>query len=268
MNNTLGRASRLIFIPGVAALLLAALTGSIQAAEPEIPQPIGYVNDFADVIEPNTERSIAAVCQELDEKTGAEIVVATFPDIGDGSIDDFAVRVFEQWMPGQMGIDNGVLILDAIAQRKLRIEVGYGLEPIIPDALAGRIYRNVMTPLLTANRKGEAYFQGVAAIAQVVAREENVELASLKGIPSPDTSSPGRGKSLVPLLVFIVMILLISALNRNQKGGGMRGGGPWIGGGFGGGGFGGGFGGGGFSGGGFGGFGGGRSGGGGVSGGY
>src|SRR3989337_2822149 len=109
MNNRLGRAIRLIFTLLAATLLSAGLTAG---QEPAIPQPIGYVNDFADVIAPEIEHQIAAVCHELDEKTGAEITVATFPDIGDAtSIDDFAVRVFEQWMPGQKGIDNGILIL-------------------------------------------------------------------------------------------------------------------------------------------------------------
>lgn len=261
MNNEFGREIRLIFTLLAAGLLLAGL---VAGQEPSIPQPIGYVNDFADVIDPEMEQQITEVCRELDEKTGTEITVATFPDISDASIDDFTTRVFEQWMPGQKGIDNGILILDAIEQRQIRIEIGYGLEPVIPDAVAGRIRREIMTPFLSKNRRGEAYFQGVAALAQLVAKEEDVELESLKGqrAPQPEgRSSRGLPK---PLLMFIVTAMILSFVGRSSRGRGYREGGPWIGGGpfIGGGGFGGG------GGGGFGGFGGGGSGGGGSSGGY
>jgi uncharacterized protein len=262
MNIEFGRVSRLIFTLSLAVLLLAVSQQLAVATEPTIPRPIGYVNDFANLVEPDMERQIADICRELDEKTGTEITVATFPDIGDGNIDDFTSQVFEQWMPGQKGIDNGILILDAIAQRQIRIEIGYGLEPIIPDAVAGRIRREIMTPLLSQQRRGEAYFEGVATLAQIVAKEEGIELESLKGRPVPRTQArPGR-RLPGPFIIFIILAILLSMFRRGEQGRGFRGGGPFIGG-FGGGGFGGGIGGGGF-----GGFGGGGSGGGGSSGGY
>lgn len=266
MNKEFGRVFRLPFALSLTGLLAVALCAVALAAEPPIPQPVGYVNDFARVVVPEWAERITTVCRELDEKTGTEITVATFPDIGDGSIDDFTSRVFEAWMPGEKGINNGILILDAIAQRQIRIEIGYGLEPVIPDAVAGRIRRDGMTPFLKAGRRGEAYFQGVAAMAAIVAKEENVELESLKGqiVPEPQTRRRS-GRSISPFVIFIAVAVLASIFRRGGRGGGgFRGGGPFIGGPFiGGGGFGGGFGGGGF-----GGFGGGASGGGGSSGGY
>ena len=266
MNKEFGRENRLSFTLLFLSLLAAGSLSLVSAKPVEIPQPVGYVNDFADVVEPDIERRIADVCRELDEKTGAEITVATFSDISDESIDDFTVRVFEEWMPGQKGIDNGILMLDAIQQRQIRIEIGYGLEPIIPDAVAGRIRRDVMTPFLRNNRRGDAYFQGVAALASIIAKEESVELESLKGLSAPDPETRRtRGRSFSPFAIFVVLAILASIFRRRGRGGGIRGGGPFIGGPFIGGG---GFGGGGFGGGGFGGFGGGGSGGGGSSGGY
>ena len=265
MNKEFGREYRLSFTLFLLSLFAAGSLSLVSAKPIEIPQPLGYVNDFADVVEPEIERRIADVCREVDEKTGAEITVATFPDISDESIDDFTVRVFEEWMPGQKGIDNGILILDAIEQRQIRIEIGYGLEPIIPDAVAGRIRRDVMTPFLRNNRRGDAYFQGVAELASIIAKEESIELESLKGRTAPETETRRpRGRGFSPFAIFILLAILASIFRRRGRGGGIRGG-PFIGGPFIGGG---GFGGGGFGGGGFGGFGGGGSGGGGSSGGY
>jgi len=126
-----------------------------------------------------------------------------------------------------------------------------------------------MTPLLSQQRRGEAYFEGVATLAQIVAKEEGVELESLKGRPVPQTQAPRTRRLPGPFIIFIILAIVLSMFRRGGRGRGFRGGGPWIGGGpfiggFGGGGFGGG----GFGGGGFGGFGGGGSGGGGSSGGY
>lgn len=231
------------------------------SARREFPQPVGYVSDFADVVSAELEERTSAVCRELDEKTGVQIGVATFPDLGGDEIDGFTNRLFELWGPGLKGMDNGILIVDAIAERKVRIEIGYGLEGIIPDAVAGRIRRDVMTPLLKEDRRGEAYFAGVAVLASIVAKEEGITLESLEGVKINVPRGKGRGDSLMQLFPLLFIFAAIAVLIGNRRGT-YRSGGPWIGGGWGGGGFGGG------GGGGFGGFGGGMSGGGGSSGGY
>ncbi|HEY3295017.1 MAG TPA: TPM domain-containing protein [bacterium] len=250
-------------------MLVLFLFASLLAADKPLPRPTGYVNDFAQVIDEASKNQIMAICQELDQKTGAQIAVAAFPDLGGDEIDGFTTRLFDQWMPGQKGVNNGILIVNAITDRKVRIEVGYGLEPIIPDAVAGRVRRDIMNPLLQAGKYGEAYLGAVAALASIIAKDKNVTLSSLSGVQVqvPQTNGQGRrGRGLpLPLLIFfgIIFLIAISRKNRYRGGGGPFIGGPFIGGGFGGGGWGGGGGGGGF-----GGFGGGMSGGGGSSGGY
>lgn len=249
----------------LACVLLFALPALARA--PELPRPVGYVNDFANVVDPTQGQRITAVCRELEEKTGAQIAVATFKNMGGDEIDGFTVRLFEAWKPGQKDKNNGILIVNAIEERKVRLEIGYGLEPILNDAMTGRIRRDVMTPLLQAGQYGEAYFAGVATIAAIIAKDQNVTLQSLSGVQTPNIPREARrtrGKGFPwPLLMFgvIFFIIAISRGGRGGRGGGPFIGGPFIGGGFGGGGFGGG-------GGGFGGFGGGMSGGGGSSGGY
>ncbi|MCX6601013.1 MAG: TPM domain-containing protein [bacterium] len=235
------------------------------ARETRFPDPPGYVSDFAHVVDQGLAQKITSICRELDEKTGAQIGVASFPDMGGDEIDGFTNRLFEQWMPGQKGVNNGILMVNAIAERQIRIEIGYGLEPILPDAVAGRVRRDVMTPLLAEGKYGEAYLAGVAALAGLIAKNENVTLKSLAGVNVPEVSrgaNRGRNSNFIPFVAFLVLALIGGAMSkrRNRGGGIWGGGGPWIGGGFGGG-----FGGGG---GGFGGFGGGMSGGGGSIGGY
>jgi uncharacterized protein len=256
----------------VLALAVCLWPNSLSAKP--FPEPVGYVNDFAKVISPDIASKISAVARELDTKTGTQIVVATFPDLGGEDIDGFTVRLFEQWTPGQAKRNNGLMIVDAIAERKLKIEIGYGLEPIITDAVTGRIRRDEMTPLLQAGQRGEAYLIGVVELAKIIAKDEGVTLTTLGGGALGERERGRRNRPFnfitLPILIIIAIVLAITRRNRRGGGGGFRGGaGPFIGGMLLGGGLGG-FGGGGFSGGGggFGGFGGGFSGGGGSSGGY
>jgi uncharacterized protein len=247
---------------GVLIILGLCLTALAFARPKTLPEPSGYVNDFANIVEPQLERQISDICRELDQKTGVQIGVASLPNIGGEDIDGYTSRLFEQWNPGQKGVNNGILIVDAIEERQLRIEIGYGLEGIIPDAVAGRIRRDIMTPLLAQNKHGEAYLAGIASLAKICADDAKVSLESLSGVRVPQAeeqpTAQRRGRNFPFFIPFIVFAIIMATRRRR---GFFGGGGPWIGGGFGGGGFGGG-------GGGFGGFGGGMSGGGGSSGGY
>lgn len=236
------------------------MIGTALAKGKPFPAPTGYVNDFAGVIDGNSAQKIDAICRELDQKTGAQITVAVFKDLGDDEIDGFTNRLFEQWMPGEKGKNNGILIVDAVAERKIRIEIGYGLEGIIPDAVAGRIRRDAMTPFLQEGKRGEAYLAGVASLAAIIAQDKNISLESLSGVSVPEPRRAGKHSRNFPFVILLPIILIALAASRRNRGGGgfIGGGGPFIGGGFGGGG----------GGGGFGGFGGGMSGGGGSSGGY
>lgn len=255
----------------IISLLVVLFAATILSAQ-TFPAPLGYISDYAGVTTEAERATINAICQELQEKTGAQIAVAVFPDLGGEEYTDYAVRLFEHWKIGQKGKDNGVLILNTLKERKARIEVGYGLEPIIPDGLAGRILRERMIPLLKEEEHGLAYLSGVAIIASIVAKDAGVNLATLQGMKLPRHAS--QRKQPFPFwLIFPLILVPLLGSRRRGRGRGYRRGGilPFLllgsmmgGGGFGGGGFGGG----GFGGGGFGGFGGGMSGGGGAGGGY
>lgn len=226
-----------------------------------------FVYDLAGVIDGGREDALEAQLSTLERETTAEIAVLTLPDLGGGQVDDFAVRLFEKWGLGKKGIDNGVLILVAVSDRKCRIEVGYALESFIPDAAAGRIIRKVMIPAFRENDYGGGIERAVVIIADAIAGHKPAKIPR-KRMTAKDWLS------ILVLIIFFVMFFynplrVLFSGGRWQprttyRRGGHRGGywGGGLGGGFGGGS------GGGFGGGGFGGFGGGMSGGGGASGGW
>jgi len=248
------------------------------AAQQPPPQLTAPVNDFANVIDAASEQTLDDRIRALRQATKDTLVVVTVPTYQPyGSIEEYAVKMFENGGRGigDKGKDNGLLILVAVNDRKIKIEVGYDLEGIIPDGFAGQTIREAITP---AFRRGE-YGPGlVDAATRLINRIGEQRGVAIPNVPASEPARRSRGSNFpwIPLIWILVIIILSSRGGRRRR---RRywGGGPWSnwsggaggfgGGGFGGGGFGGfGGGGGGFGGGGFGGFGGGRSGGGGASG--
>jgi uncharacterized protein len=222
------------------------------------------VNDFANVIPASFQRQIEAICVEVWEKTNTAIVDVTIETLGGYDLEVYATRLYETWGIGKKGEDRGVLILNVVQDRKIRIETGYGVEGILPDGKVGGIIDDYMIPLMRQGNYGQAHLNIVVVIAQVIAEDAGVDLTGeIRSVhPERDRSrGSGIGKFFT-ILIFIFLIIvtrgrILPWLIIGSMSGGGRGRDDW--GGFGGrGGFGGGFGG----------FGGGMSGGGGASRGY
>lgn len=209
-----------------------------------------YVIDSARVIPEPQKQQMHAVSQELREKTGAVIVVVTLPSLQGGSLEDFSVKLAQGWGIGES--DQGVLLLFVLEDRKVRIEVGYGLEHVINDAKAGRIIRENMIPYFQQQAYASGLLNGGAAIATTIATSKGVQLTGnprLYQRNSPQEQSVAS--KIIGLLFFIfvifmfikhprlMLLLLLSSGGRGGRGGGRSSGG-FGGGGFGGGGFGGG----------------------------
>jgi uncharacterized protein len=230
----------------------------------------GYVNDFAGVLNATAVEGLTRLSTEVDQKAKAQIAVVTIKTLEGDTVEDFASHLFQQWGVGQKGTDRGVMVLLATDDHKYWTEVGYGLEPILPDGKVGGFGRS-MVPLLRQGNYNDAVVQVVSQIAEVIAQDSHVSLDSVADFHAVDpTARDGQGQDLhltVGQIVFLVIIFIVLApilirflgpfllLSLLSGGGGRREGG-WGGGGFGGGG------------GGFGGFGGGSSGGGGAGGGW
>jgi uncharacterized protein len=256
---------------GLGAVLLALVAAAAQT----LPALNAPVNDLAGVIDPASAAELDRRIRALEAATKDAVVVVTVKTFAPyGSIEEYAVKLFEQAGIGQRGKDNGVLILLAQEERRVRIEVGYDLEEFITDGYAGDVIRQQLLPAFREGRFGEGLLAGTSRIIDRIAERRGV--GPLTPQP-PRDESPNATPPLAGLIVAIILILIISNLRGGLRGPrGRRRWGPWsgwtggagpFGGGFSTGGFGG-FGGFGGGGGGFGGFGGGRSGGGGASGGF
>ena len=246
------------------AFLLVAAPALTLAEKPQDLKPQGYVNDFARVLTQDTRTKLTALCSELDQKAHAQIAIVTVHSLDGDSIEDFSIQVAQTWHVGPK-TDRGTLILLAVDDHKYRVEVGYGLEEILPDGKVGGFGRDVV-PLLRQGDYSGAVLQLTGSVAGVIAQSSGV---TLSGMPPARRRADREDRGFPPgvIIAFVILLLIFGGLRRaflpfggpGRRRGIWWGGGPWIGGGFGGGGGGGG-------GGGFGGFGGGSFGGGGASG--
>jgi uncharacterized protein len=228
-------------------------------------QPQGYLSDFAGVVSADARPELERYCSEVERATGAQIALVTVPSLEGEPIEDVANTIFRGWRVGEKGKNTGIMLLLAIEERRSRLEVGYGLEPYIPDGFAGTVLR-AMRPALRQGDYGGALLAAAETIGTRIADAKGVRL----GTGTARRTRPDTGQPVPWWLIavgILILLLMLRGGGRRRRGGG---GGFWPGlflgnmmGGGGGGGSGGGFGG--YDSGGFGGFGGGDSGGGGAS---
>ena len=137
-----------------------------------MPKAVGRVNDFANVIDPAVEAEIDHRLDLLEQKTSSEIAVATVRSLDGMASSDYANRLFKQWGVGQAKTDNGVLVVVAIDDRDMAIEVGYGLEGVLPDGLAGQIIRDDFTPRFREGDYSGGIRDGVMRLADIVEKQQ------------------------------------------------------------------------------------------------
>lgn len=219
------------------------------------PAPTGFVNDYVGILTPQAKAQIENIAREVEIKTHAEIAVAIIKTTAPLGLSDYAVKLFKTWGIGTENMDNGVLVLVAIGDRKVRIEVGYGLEGALTDLKSQRIINELIVPAFREGNFDRGIVSCVNAVAKIVATEYGVELDTYSKTLDTAASSKKtrRGGGLATLLFFILIFGFRFGTMFFLMGSGSS---YWSGGG------------GGSFGGGFGGFGGGMSGGGGASGGW
>jgi uncharacterized protein len=224
-------------------VLLSLLCSGLAFAAPEFPALSGRVVDTADLLDAATQQRLTAQLDAFEQASSIQLVVVTLPNLQGYEIEEFGYQLGRQWGIGQKGKNNGALLIVAQAERKVRIEVGYGLEGALTDALSANIVNAVIVPQFKRGQFAAGIEQGSQAV-----------MAALKGEYQPQpvqSKRSARGGSMIWfLLVFVGMMFFRSFGGPGGGFGGRRG--LFIPGGFGGGGFGGGGfgGGGGFSGGG------------------
>lgn len=210
------------------ALALAVLS-ILAAAAPIPPAPARWVEDRAGFLSPATRAALDARLEGYERATGHQVVVWIGTTLGDAPLDDWAVRTFAAWKVGRKDLDDGIAMFVLADDRKIDIEVGYGLEDKVPDAIASRIIREVMAPRLRAGDRDGAVTAGVNAV-----------FASIEGKPwagAPATAPPGArtpslvnwilgGLALIAFVIFAIthprmaMLLLWTIMAGGRRGGG------------------------------------------------
>lgn len=210
----------------IAIILFILITTAIPSfARSDIPTPTTqfFVNDFSGILSSDTKEYILSTSKKYQAKGGPQVVVTTISSLKGSSIEEYSIDMARSWGIGSMAENNGVLILLALEEREIRIEVGYGLEGIITDSLAGRFIRHA-----TSDLKKNDFDAGLRKIYDLVINELED--------PGSYEKENKDGKSAFPIILVILLILFLSIFNRpNRRNGGIGGGFGGFYGGFGGG---------------------------------
>jgi uncharacterized protein len=176
-------------------LSTAIILAAIIAAASNVPYLTGRVTDNAEILSPSMSKSVTERLKAHEDRTGNQIAVLTVPSLEGESIEGYAEAVFKEWKLGQKGKDNGILVVVAPHDHRMRIEVGYGLEGTLPVSLTGSIIRNAMTPKFKTGDYDGGIEAGVSAILMVLENGKapvldstagNEKTSFLSGIEAPD----------------------------------------------------------------------------------
>lgn len=199
-----------------AGALLFCLAASAAAADFGALKPQGYVNDFAGVLRREAVDELNDACARVEKATGVQMALVILPSLEGEPVEDVANLLFRKWGVGQKKNNEGLLLLISIRDRRTRLEVGYGLEPVIPDGYAGWILRE-MRPFLRAEDYRGALLAAVDTLGARIAEAKGVQRAPAAGrrrpAPQPETPLPWWLAAAGGLGV----ILVFSALSRAQR---------------------------------------------------
>ena len=187
---------------------LLALLSPVLTLALEVPRLQGHVNDYADMLSSVNERQLEATLADFSRKESTQIVVLTIPSLQGDTLEDFSIRTAEAWKIGQQGLDNGAMLLIVKNDRKIRIEVGYGLEGRLTDLQSGRIIRHVIAPYFKAGQFDQGIGEGVSAMIATVQGEFSATDAPQR---------PRQAQKGVPIIAIFALFFLINALGRARR---------------------------------------------------
>src|ERR1700726_578683 len=191
----------------IVALFCLSLAAIVHAEPVSQLKPTDYVNDFAHVLDQNTIAQLDDICRQIDEKAHGQIAVVTIHSLDGADVESYAVDLFHQWGVGSKSTNRGVLILYAIDDHRARIEVGYGLEPILPDGKVGGFQREAI-PLMRSGNYNDALLLVTSRVAEVIASDAGIQLTgSQPRAPTQPEPQPGGGLSVGGVIAIIVVIL-------------------------------------------------------------
>lgn len=173
----------------------------------EVPKLKGHVNDYGNFLTPAEEQKIEQQLKDHEKETSNQIVLLTVPSLGGEVIEEFSIKVGNTWKLGHKGKDNGVLILIAVEEHKMRIETGFGMEGPLPDSLCGTIMRKYMTPAFRANENAKGVTDAITKITEAVKGEFTVEDSS------PGGSEENKEKCILFFIILLVVCGFLGAIH-------------------------------------------------------
>ena len=233
----------------VALMVAFALVSGPALAAPSFPPLTGRIVDNAQILSPAAETKLDGQLAALEQKTGRQLVVATLPSLQGYEIEDYGYQLLRTWAIGRKGENDGVILIVAPTEKSVRIEVGYGLEPVLTDALSSLIIQRAILPAFREGRFEAGVVAGTGAVVQQLGLPDGEAKALVAQAAAQGKTKTSNGGSGVPLIfVIIVVFWVLSAVlrafgGRRRGGGGLwwllplllssggRGGGGWSGGG-------------------------------------
>lgn len=209
-------------------LALAVFAMPALAATPVFPPLTGRVVDKANLLTPAVEADLTGKLESLEKSTGRQLVVVTLPDLGGLEIEDYGYRLGRAWGLGDAKADNGALLIVAPNQRAVRIEVGYGLEPFMTDALSSVIINSAILPKFKAGDMQGGIVAGTDSLIQQLTLPVGEARAQVKAAEAPAPSGGGFPLFLLPIIFFVIIVILSRLGGRGRRRSGLGAALPWI----------------------------------------
>ncbi len=185
----------------------------------DVPKLKGAVNDHANIINSRDEEKLEALLRDVEAKTSSQVALLTISSLQGENLEDYSMRVVQAWQLGQKEFDNGVLLLVAFNEKKIRIEVGYGLESIITDAKSGFIIRNYIVPGFKKGDFAGGITNGLLAISGLVTQEFEITDEQLTKYDKQQKA--GKRKQIPFGLIVFLFMFVFGGLGRGRRRGGL-----------------------------------------------
>ena len=183
------------------SLILLLLSLPLFGQEVNFPESRGYVSDFANILGDHDREEINKICEDLEKITGAEMAVVVLPSTAPLDVKTYAVKLFEKWGVGKRRQDNGLLILLSLTDRRVEVEVGYGLEGVLPDAKVGEIIDREMIPLFAKGDFSSGLLNATRVYAEIIKN-------NYYGIKEAPPSGPGS----IPFLILVMVVVIVLSI--------------------------------------------------------
>jgi len=178
----------------------------------DVPKLTARVNDYAGMLSEQEKQELEQTLKNIETNTSAQLVLLTMPSLEDENLEEYTMRVADEWKIGQDKMDNGVILFIAMKERRIRIEVGYGLEPVLPDGRSGTIIRNILTPAFKQGMFYQGFTDAFLAMNSYITGSDNIDQYEQSYAQEDDTVI-----EIIMILIIISVFVLIFILGGKKS---------------------------------------------------